>query len=150
MRPYRPDQPAMGTVIVQGTSTTANMVKILPELDRAGLNVKVVAAVSPQLFRLQPAGYRQETLSDADRFDAMGVTNRGRRHMNDWMLTQANDEYTLCADFDNRWRTGGTLDEVIEEAHLTPQHILAGIERFVRERDRRLGRIRTALEQVAR
>ena len=32
--------------------------KVLPELDSAGLNVKIVAAISPQLFRLQDAAYR--------------------------------------------------------------------------------------------
>ncbi|MHB1417242.1 MAG: transketolase, partial [Chloroflexota bacterium] len=50
MRPYRADRKPMGTIIVQGTSSTANLVKVLPELDKAGLNVKVVAAISPQLF----------------------------------------------------------------------------------------------------
>ena len=43
-----------GTVIVQGTSTTAGIVDLLPKLDEAGLNVKVVAALSHELFDLQP------------------------------------------------------------------------------------------------
>jgi hypothetical protein len=34
----------------------------------------------------------------------------------------------------------------MDEAHLTPPYILAGIERFVRERDTRLRRVRDALE----
>jgi len=46
IRAFREDLPRMGTVFVQGTSTTNNLVSILPELDRAGLNVKVVAAIS--------------------------------------------------------------------------------------------------------
>jgi transketolase len=148
LRAFRPDRRPQGTVIVQGTSTTANVVKLLPELDRLGLNVKIVAAISPQLFRLQPASYQQEVLSEADRLDSMGITNRGRRHLSDWVFTKVSEEYTLCADFDNRWRTGGTVDEVLEEAHLAPHHILAGIERFVREREQRLRRISTALEQA--
>ena len=50
MRDYRAGQPQMGTVVVRGTAPTANLVKLLPELERRGLNVKVVAAISPQLF----------------------------------------------------------------------------------------------------
>jgi hypothetical protein len=42
------------------------------------------------------------------------------------------------------------VDEVIEEAHLDPPHILAGIERFVRERPVRLRRLREAVEAIER
>ena len=60
--------------------------------------------------------------------------------MSDWLGGPVSDEYTLSSDFDDRWRTGGTLDEVIEEAHLDPKHILEGIERFVRDREKRLSK----------
>ena len=43
-----------------GHITTANVVKILPKLDELGLNVKIVAAISPQLFALQDEAYRDE------------------------------------------------------------------------------------------
>ncbi|HEU4673536.1 MAG TPA: hypothetical protein VFS32_11605 [Candidatus Limnocylindrales bacterium] len=150
MRPYRDDRPRMGTVVVQGTTTTANLVKILPELDAAGLNVKIVAAVSPQLFRLQPAEYREATLSAADRIDAMGITNRARRLMAEWIDGAVAAEYSMGSDWDDRWRTGGTVDEVIDEAHLSPAHLLAGIERFARDREARLGRIRETVEAAER
>jgi len=58
-------------------------------------------------------------------------------------------EYAMTPDFDNRWRTGGSVDEVYEEAHLSPEWILRGIERFVREREARLGRIRAGLDAAA-
>jgi transketolase len=48
------------------------------------------------------------------------------------------DEYSLTSDWDNRWRTGGLEGEVIEEAHLDPQSIFAGVERFAREREQRI------------
>jgi transketolase len=146
MRPFRDDQPRMGTVVVNGTTTTANLVKVLPELDSAGLNVKVVAAVSPQLFRRQPEAYRDATLSAADRIDAMTITNRAARLMADWADGPLAAEYAMGSDWDDRWRTGGTVDEVIDEAHLTSAHLLEGIERFVRDRPRRLRRIRDLLE----
>ncbi len=148
MRPFRDGQPRMGTVFVRGTVPTANVVAILPELDRAGLNVKIVAAISPQLFRRQDAAYREATMSAADRWDAMAVTNGARRLMSDWITGPVAEEYTLCADRDDRWRTGGSVDEVMDEAGLGREQILAGIERFVREREDRVARIRAVAEAV--
>jgi len=145
LRDYRPGQPRGGTVYVQGTLSTANLVKLLPELDRAGHNVKIVAVVSPQLFRRQDAAYREAVASTADRWDAMCVTNRSLRLMGEWLTHPLVREYSLASDWDDRWRTGGTVDEVIEEAHLDSKHILAGIERFVRERGERLRRLREAI-----
>ena len=150
MRPYRADQPRMGTVFVQGTATTANLVKILPTLPERGLNVKVVAAISPQLFALQDATYRESVASPADRIDAMVISNRARRVMSDWIGHPIVAEYSLTSDWDDRWRTGGTVDEVVAEGHLSPEHLLAGIERFTRERPERLRRLREALAGAER
>ncbi len=149
MRPFRDGQAPMGTVFVRGTVPTANVVKLLPELDRAGLNVKIVAAISPQLFRLQDVAYREATVSVADRWDAMAVTNGARRLMADWLSGPVADDYTLSADRDDRWRTGGSVDEVMEEAGLGPEQILVGIERFVRERADRVARIQAVAAAIA-
>ncbi len=146
IRRHREGQPRMGTIFVQGTSTTANVVKILPQLDERKLNVKIVAAISPQLFALQDERYRDEIASAADRLDAMVISNRSRRVMRDWIEHPVVAEYSLTSDWDDRWRTGGTVDEVIAEAHLSPQHLLAGIERFVAERNDRLARVRDAVD----
>ena len=58
LRDYKAGQPKMGTILVQGTMSTYNTVRILPKLDELGLNVKLVAAVSPELFKRQPQSYR--------------------------------------------------------------------------------------------
>jgi len=135
---------------VQGTSTTANLIKILPELDRAGLNVKIVAAISPQLFRLQDESWRERVASLADRWDAMVISNRALRVSMDWVSHPIVAEYSMTSDWDDRWRTGGTVEEVLAEAHLSPDHLLEGIERFARERATRLSRLRQALEAAER
>lgn len=141
MRDYRAGQPRGGAIFVQGTATTANVVKLLPELDRRGLNVKLIAVPSPQLFAVQPADYRQSTITEADRWDSTFITNRSRRLFYDWIFNPLACEYAMSSDFDDRWRTGGTVDEVIAEARLDPPSLLAGIERFVRERGSRLERL---------
>jgi len=148
LRDYRPGK-RLGTVIVQGTSAVNNVLQILPELERRGLNVKIVAAISPELFALQPAEYRHAVLSPADWLDSMGITTQARRLLGDWLFTKTAAEYTLSADWDNRWRTGGTVDEVLEEAHLSPPWLLAGIERFVRDREQRLVALRAAVDEAS-
>jgi transketolase len=146
LRQFRDGQPRGGTVFVQGTTTTANLVQLLPELDRAGLNVKIVAAISPQLFDLQDEAYRETVITTADRWDSMVISNRALRVTRDWVTHPLVAEYSMCSDWDNRWRTGGSVEEVIEEAHLSPEHILRGIERFVRQRDDRMRRLRQVVQ----
>jgi len=68
--------------------------------------------------------------------------------MHDWLFNRLADEYALSSDWDNCWRTGGELSEVIEEAHLSPEWILKGIERFVSERDQRLKRLQAEIDAV--
>lgn len=146
LRDYKPGEPKMGCLLVQGTSVTANVIRILPELERRRINVKLVAAVSPQLFALQPVAVRNRIITDGDRMDSTIICNRARRVTADWMFNPLAAEYAMTSDWDDRWRTGGTLDEVIEEAHLSPDWILTGIERFVKDRKDRLARIRKMLD----
>lgn len=150
LRRADPDRPCAGTVYVQGTMTTANVVKVLPEIERRGLNVRIVAAVSPQLFRMQDGAYRDELCSAADRWDGMAITNRAYKLMRDWVDGPISEEYSLSSDWDDRWRTGGSVDEVIDEAHLGPGHVLAAIERYVAERSERTRRLRALVESVER
>jgi transketolase len=142
VREVDPSRPSAGTIYVQGTMTTANLVKILPEIERAGWNVRIVAAISPQLFRRQDRAYRERICSAADRLSGMAITNRARRLMSDWVIGPVAEEYSLGSDADDRWRTGGTVDEVLDEAHLGPSHLLDGIERYVRDRERRAAMLR--------
>lgn len=149
MRPYRPDQPKGGTVFVRGTIATTNLVNLFAELDRRGLNVKVVAALSEELFGRQDAAYRDAVAGPGDRADAMVITSSAARLMRDWTSGDLVDEYSLSADWDDRWRTGGSLDEVIAEAHLDRDSILTAIARFVQERPERLRQIRETAEAAA-
>ncbi|MGA8207195.1 MAG: transketolase [Candidatus Dormiibacterota bacterium] len=150
MRPFREGFTQHGTVFVRGTVPTTNLVTVLPEIEGSGLNVKIIAAISPQLFALQDRTYRDATVSDADRWDGMAITNGAFKLMRDWIDGPIAREYSLSADWDDRWRTGGTVDEVMDEAHLSPQHILAGIQRFVAERDDRRARLSRLVETIQR
>jgi len=148
IRDYKPGTPKMGTIFVQGTSTTSNIVKILPRLDEAGLNVKLVAAVSYELFKLQPESYQKELISDGDWLDSTVITNASRKNMHDWLNNKTAEEYAMSSDWDNQWRSGGSVDELTEEAHISPDWLFKGIEKFVKERDKRLSRMKKMLDEV--
>lgn len=134
---HTPDVPSNGTVIVQGTSAVANIIKLLPEFDKRHWNLKVVCATSPQLFARQPKSTQDQVLSPTDKLDSMVITTQARWLMHDWMFNPWAEEYALSADWDNRWRTGGTIDEVLDEAHLTKEWLIDGIERFIITRNER-------------
>ncbi len=146
LRAYDPARPRGGTIIVQGSSAVAGVVKLLPELEKQHLNVKIVCATSRELFARQPSDYRDSILSLGDRFDSTVITTQARWLMHEWLFSKESNAYAISADWDDRWRTGGTLAEALDEAHLSPEWILRGIRRFVEERDERLARLRADLE----
>ncbi|MDE2234519.1 MAG: transketolase [Gammaproteobacteria bacterium] len=149
IRDYKKGLPKMGCIFVQGTSTTANVIKILPKLDESGINVKIIAAVSPELFARQPQAYRQQIVSVSDWMNSTVITNGARRTMHDWLANKIAEEYALSSDWDNRWRTGGSVDEICDEAHISPAWILKGVQRFASEHEERLSRLRKMVEQIS-
>jgi len=145
IRDYRDDQPRGGAVVVQGTLAMANVLKILSQLANNKLNVKIICATSPELFALQPESYRESVLSPVEHMDSTVITTQARSLMHAWLFNEIAEEYALSADWDDKWRTGGTLDQVADEAHLSPDWLLGGIERFVRDREKRLQKFRYVL-----
>jgi len=145
IRDFAPGQPRHGYVVVQGSSSTVNLVRAFPRLTQAGVNVKVIAAISEELFDRQPEAYRQAVLPPEALYDLM-VVSTGTRRM--WPIRNVGpltDEYSLTADWDNQWLTGGLEPDVIAEAHLDTESIFAGIQRFANEQTQRLTRQRTML-----
>jgi transketolase len=145
IRDYAPDQPPMGTVWAQGASSTFNLVQVLPRLAEAGINVRVAAVISPELFALQPQAYQDAILPDASRYDSMVVSTMTKRIPPIANLGPLTEEYSRYSDFDDRWRTGGTEADVIAESRLDQPSIYESVVRFAREREDRLARQRTAL-----
>ena len=70
----RPAIPGPGYVLVQGSSSTFNLVSVLPRLEAAGINVKVIAAVSEELFDRQVEEYRHSVLPPEAYYDLMVVS----------------------------------------------------------------------------
>jgi len=138
LRDYRDGAPRQGCVFVQGTMSTYNLIRALPAIDAAGVNLKFVAVPSLYLFRRQPQEYQDLTVSKGDRLNSTYVTNMARRVMSDWRLNPLADDWALSSDQDNRWRPGGSVDEVIGEAGLGPETIAARLIDFAAAYDQRM------------
>jgi transketolase len=145
IRDFARGKPRHGYVIVQGSSSTMNLVKELPHLEQAGINVKIISAISEELFDRQPESYRKTVLPAEARYDLMIVSTGTRRVWPMRDVGPLTDEYSLTSDWDNQWLTGGLEAEVIAEAHLDPKSIFAGIQRFAGEREQRMARQREML-----
>ena len=145
VREYDRSTPRMGTVFVQGSSSTVNLVKAIPRLEEAGINVRVVSVISTELFGRQSRGYQEAVLPAASRYDCMVVSTMTKRIPPIPNLGPLTEEYSLYADFDDRWRSGGSESDVMSESHLDERSIYEGVVRFAREREARLGRQTHAL-----
>jgi len=148
LRDYSPAAKQQGTVIVQGTSAVAATIEILPLLEQANLNVKIVCATSHELFMLQPEEYQLKIISHADRLNSMVISTQARILMQDWIYNKCNESYAMTPDWDNRWRTGGRLEDVMDESHLSSKWIFEGIKRFGEEGEQRLNLIRSAVKEL--
>jgi transketolase len=145
IRDFAPGKPKHGYVILQGSSSTVNLIKALPRIEEAGLNVKIVSAISEDLFDRQPEAYRHSVLPPEAYYDAMVVSTGTRRIWPVRDLGPLTDAYSLTSDWDNQWLTGGLEPEVIAEAHLDPDSIFAGVKRFAQSREERMSTQRARL-----
>jgi transketolase len=140
IRDYDPSRPKEGCIFVRGTSCTVSLINLLKEgwFDGEGPNVKLVAAISHELFMLQPQAWRDEIISAQDWADSTFITNNARQNMWLWAGNRASFEYAMCPDHDEQWRTGGSYDEIIQEAGLDEESLRVGIARFAANREKRL------------
>jgi transketolase len=139
IKDHDPSRPKEGTILIQGTSTTDSIYTLLPRfLEGKGPNVKLVQTVSWELFQMQEEGYRTWVLSREDWLDSTVITNGCRRAMHDWLAHKTAARYAMSSDWDDRWRTGGSVDELKLEAHIDPESIWEGITRFAADRKARL------------
>lgn len=146
MSDYKEGMPRQGCFFVQGTMSTYNLIRSLGDIDDAGVNVKIVAVPSPQLFKLQPQTYQDTVITPADRMNSTVITNRARRLMSDWNYNPLCNEYAMSSDWDDEWRVGGSGDEVCEDSHIDPKSLCEGVVRFAKDHEARMARLRSMME----
>ena len=148
IRDYDPSKPKHGTVITQGSSSTMNLVNTLPRLENDGINVRIIAAISEELFERQSEDYKKFIFPDGSKNDVMVVSTGTKRVWPVKDLGPLTDEYSLVSDWHDQWLTGGSESDVINEAHLDPDSIFSGIQRFARDRDTRLNKQMNGLQSL--
>ena len=140
IRDFEPNKEKDGYVLVQGSSSTFNLVNLIPRLNEMNINVRIIAAVSEELFDHQPLEYQQAVLPLSANSDLMVIstgTERMRPIKNPGPLTR---EYSLTSDGKQEWLTGGSESDVISEAHLDEESILKAVVKFAKEREDRIAR----------
>ena len=130
-----------GIVIVRGTSSTNSLIQILPLIKENGLNIKIIAAISWELFKRQDRDYRELVVAPNEWADAMIITNSAISLMHNWITNSVVKKYSMSPDHDNQWRTGGSIEQIVAESQLDPESLLKGIKVFVKNRSQRLSSI---------
>jgi transketolase len=148
IRDFDPGNPKQGFVVVQGSSSTVNLVSVLPRFEEEGLNVKVISAISDELFHRQPEAYKNSVLPPEARYDMMVVSTGTRRIAPLEYSGPLTDEYSLVSDWDDQWLTGGNEADVIAEARLDPESIFQGVKRFAVDHDSRIARQAAQLDSL--
>ena len=143
-----PSKPLDGTFIIQGPSAMSNTLKVLPSVKADGINIKLVHATSYELFSRQSEEYQNKVITIKDRANSTVITTEARILANDWIFNHISIDYVISPDWDNRWRTGGNLEEILEESHLSPEQIADGIKRFVLSKKERLHSLKAEIDQA--
>ena len=110
--------------------------------------MKIVAAISHTLFRAQEEEYQERVLSPEDWADSFVVSNTARWNMNHWIPHAVAADYALTPDHDDRWRTGGSVDQIVAESELDEESLKQGVLRFIADRDQRFARMNRLLSGV--
>ncbi len=145
IKDYAKNRDKEGVIIARGTSTINSIMEILHRLKKDGPNVKIVASISWVLFKKQSDKYRQSVISTREWQDSMVITNSAKKLMSNWITNQISEKYSMGPDFDNRWRTGGSLEQIIAEAQLDPLSIWRGIKKFANDRESRLATLKHSI-----
>lgn len=140
--------PKQGYVVVQGSSSTNGLISILDQIISEKINVKIVSAISEELFNRQSEEYRQSVLPPESYYDMM-IISTGTKRM--WPVSNVGpltEKYSLISDWDNQWLSGGSESEVIKEAHLDKDTIYNSVKKFALEHDDRINTQSTYLSNT--
>jgi transketolase len=148
IKDFDPDKPRQGYVVVQGSSSTVNLVSVLSLLEAQGINVKVISAISEDLFRRQSKEYQDSVLPPGSKYDLMVVSTGTKRVWPVQNVGPLTDDYSLVSDWHDEWLTGGLEQDVIAEAHLDTESILEGVKRFALDHDTRIASQREQLASL--
>ena len=65
--------------------------------------------------------------------DTMVTTNGALRLMNNWILDLTVQKYSISIDFDNRWTTWGSVDQIVKESQSNLESIFNGVKNLLKK-----------------
>ena len=145
IKDFDPDKPKQGYVLVQGSSSTNNLVSQLDKIEESGLNVRIISAISEELFNRQPESYKKSILPESAMYDMMIISTGTKRFWPTSKVGPLTDEYSLVSDWNDEWLTGGSETEILKDARLDPDTIFGAVKKFADEHDARIKRQTTYL-----
>lgn len=110
-------------LVVSGGQTLINTMEAVPELEKQGLSVKVVAVTSPELFeelRKNDPKKAEEIFSDKDREQVIAIHNGWKGFLYPFLLPNDYTDRTIAID---QFLKSGSPKEVYELAGLTAEEI---------------------------
>jgi len=140
LKDFDTSKPKEGYVVVQGSSCTSNLVNQMEQIESEGHNVRIISAVSEELFNRQSQEYKDHVLPASAKYNMM-IISTGTKRM--WPVTGVGpltEEYSLVSDHDDMWLTGGSEGEVLKEARLDPDTIFQSVAKFASEHSNRMKR----------
>jgi len=140
LKDFDTSKPKEGYVVVQGSSCTSNLVAQMEQIASEGHNVRIISAVSEDLFNRQSQEYKDHVLPDSAKYNMM-IVSTGTKRM--WPVTGVGpltEEYSLVSDHDDLWLSGGSEGEVLKEAGLDPDTIFQSVSKFARDHSNRMKR----------
>lgn len=127
---YKNQKPDV-VLAVCGGQTLHNTMEIVPELEAQGLNVKVVAVTSPELFeelrRTNPEK-ANNIFSDDERPKTIAIHNGWKGFLYPFLLPADYEKRTIAID---TYLKSGSVSEVYELAGLTGKDILEKVKKAV-------------------
>ena len=96
---------------------------------------------------MQSEEYRKSVIKEDEWLDCMIITNTSLANMSHWVQHPIVKKYSLSPDWDNSWRFGGNLKEVIDESHLSAHWQRKAIKKFANERELRIGLVKKSIPE---
>jgi len=140
LKDFDTSKPKEGYIVVQGSSCTSYLVAQIEQIESEGHNVRIISAVSEDLFNRQSQEYKDHVLPASAKYNMM-IVSTGTKRM--WPVTGVGpltEEYSLVSDHDDLWLSGGSEGEVLKEAGLDPDTIFQSVAKFAREHSNRMKR----------
>ena len=112
----------------------------MEQIESEGHNVRIISAVSEELFNRQSQEYKDHVLPASAKYNMMVVSTGTKRMWPVAGVGPLTEEYSLVSDHDDMWLSGGSEGEVLKEAGLDPDTIFQAVAKFAREHSNRMKR----------